>query len=114
MTEEYQPENTASFNSGIRIADYVGILEGHAIDHMMKGNLLQWSNTLYSLLMIGSTKFKQEETKDLRDALDKINPAEIASHRELQNVMIVLNKKLDQYGFLQPKGGSPSKAVYRA
>ena len=112
--QEPQPENTASFNSGIRIADYVGILEGQAIDAMMKVDLVSWSNALYSLLVIGSSKFNEQDIVDFRKALDEVNPSDISHHRKLQDIMIILNKRLDHYGFLNPKGGSPSKAVYRA
>lgn len=114
MADEPQPENVASFNSGIRIADYVGILEGQAIDYMMTNNLVQWSATLYSLLVIGSTKFPKEDTAEFMKALDEINPSDITNHRKLLNINLILNKHLDHYGFLQPKGGNPRQAVYRA
>lgn len=107
------PDNTSMFNSGIMLANYVGYLEIQASQHMMSMKLFEWYKVLEALLVIGASKFPKEDTNEIRKALDKINPHDLTEYKNLQNVMLVLNKHLDKYGFLSPKGDDPRTAVWR-
>jgi hypothetical protein len=107
------PDNMSAFNSGIRIADYVGILEGQAIDHMMKREMFEWYQTIEGLLSIGATKFKKEETEEFNKELLKLDPHDLKNFEAMKRFMFVLNRHLDKYGFLTPKGDNPRQAVYR-